>query len=97
MSVANTISMTRARSSLDGQKQKSNQPYSTQRQEGQEGGRQGWVRGLSGTATPAFSSHKLILGEVDENVHLIILHHSEDRADVVILQHGAIIVQDGTF
>ena len=72
-------------------------PYSTQRQEGQEGGRQGWVRGLSGTATAAFGSHKLILGEVDENVHLIILHHSEDRADVVILQHGAIIVQDGTF
>lgn len=34
-----------------------------------------------------FCSHKLILGEVDENVQLIILHQSEDRADVVILQH----------
>ena len=47
--------------------------------------------------TPGFCSHELILGEVDENVHLVVLHHSEDRADVVILQHGAIIVQDGAF
>lgn len=42
-------------------------------------------------------SHKLILGEIDKNVHLIILHHAKNRADVVILQHRAIIVQDGTF
>jgi hypothetical protein len=42
-------------------------------------------------------SRKFILGEIDKNVHLIILHHSKDRADVVILQHRSIIVQDGTF
>lgn len=47
--------------------------------------------------TPCFCSHKFVLGEVDENVHLIILHNSENRADVVILQHRAIIVQDGAF
>lgn len=46
--------------------------------------------------TPGFCSHKLILGEVDEDVHLVVLHHSENRADVVILQHGAVVVQDGT-
>lgn len=42
-------------------------------------------------------SRKLILGEIDKNVHLIILHQAKNRADVVILQHRAIIVQDGTF
>lgn len=42
-------------------------------------------------------SHKFILGEIDKNVHLIILHHSKNRADVVILQHRSVIVQDGAF
>lgn len=55
------------------------------------------LRGLEEVPRTGFCSHKLILGEVDENVHLIILHHAEDRADVVVLQHGAIIVQDCTF
>ena len=45
------------------------------------------VRGSPGVPTPGFCSHKLILGEVDKDVHLVVLHHSENRADVVILQH----------
>ena len=55
-----------------------------------------WIR-VSGMAHAGLYSRKFILGEIDKNVHLIILHHSKDRADVVILQHRSIIVQDGTF
>lgn len=90
ISVANTISMTRARSSLKGQTEKRSAPTALL------GGPRG-RKSLVGMPTPGFCSHKLILGEVDENVHLIILHHSENRAEVVILQHRAVIVQDGTF
>lgn len=74
MSVARTISITSARSSLH--------PG--------EGGKccQGPVSRLGtvpGTGTGTL--HKLILGEVDKDVHLIILHHAEDGTDVVVLQH----------
>lgn len=39
--------------------------------------------------------HKLILGQINEDVHLVLLHHAEDGADVVVLQHRAVVVQDG--
>lgn len=60
------------------------------------GGRKAGIR-VSGMPHAGLCSHKLILGEIDKNVHLIILHHSKNRADVVILQHRSIIVQDGAF
>lgn len=55
------------------------------------------IKGLSRMLSSGFCSHKLILSEVDENVHLIILHHPENRANVVIFQHRTVVVQDGTF
>lgn len=87
MSVANTISMTRARNSLNKWKQKVVSP--TALLAGSPGGRKRGLGGevLLGMPTPGFCSHKLIPGEVDENVHLVILHNSENSADVVILQH----------
>ena len=70
-------------------------PLSTGRTIGY-GGKEGWGR-VSGMAHAVLCSHKLVLGEIDKNVHLIVLHHSENRADVVVLQHRAVVVQDGTF
>jgi len=85
MSVARTISITSARSSL---------------RPGEGGGRGKWRQAPAsrpGTApgTGTGTLHELVLGEVDEDVHLVVLHHAEDGADVVVLQHRAVVVEDG--
>lgn len=95
MSVANTISITKARSSLSGQTEKRPVLSALSRTKGY-GEKKAGIR-VSGMPHAVLCSHKLVLREIDKNVHLIVLHHSKNRADVVILQHRAIVVQDGTF
>ena len=95
MSVANTISITKARSSLSRQTEKRPVLSALGRTKGC-GEKKAGIR-VSGMLHAVLCSHKLVLGEIDKNVHLIVLHHSKNRADVVILQHRAIVVQDGTF
>lgn len=87
--MANTISITKARSSLSGQREKGLVLSALGRTKGY--GEEGWDKGVR-DAICWLCSHKLILAEIDKNVHLIVLHHSKNRADVVILQHRAIVV-----
>ena len=82
MSVARTISITSARSSL--------RPGEGGKRRQGPASRPGTAPGM-GTGT----LRKLVLGEVDKDVHLVVLHHAEDGTDVVVLQHRAVVVEDG--